>query len=656
MDYSLDTSGFFNVASRRTALETAAGEIGARLNDTLAAIPTGTYNVTHPVTGGSVSATFSVAANAIRVFAGGRSFAGSQVGEGGWRTNTGLRNFNSASDFQPYAGFVAFDSDGGTTWDFTGTGPGTDFKAVARHELLHVLGIGGASSWDALLSGGTFTGANARAANGGVNPLVTSDGGHFAQTANSIMRPVVSDIETPTAVDYGALDDIGWDVAALPTPGVYADVFGRASDGTWWVSRNANGFLPPEQFGRWNESAGWRDVSKGDFNNDGRTDVVGRTSGGQWWVGLNNGTGFVNSLFGTWSDSAVATLWRDVRVGDFNNDGRDDVAGRTSTGQWWVGLSNGSAFNTTPWAGWTEAIGWRDVSVGDFDNDGRSDIAGRSITGQWWVGLSTGTAFQTRLFGQWTEAAGWRDVRVGDFNADGRSDIIGRSNAGQWWLARSTGSAFTTVPYGAWTESANWRGVLVGDFTGDSRQDIIARTSAGQWWVGTNSGSAFAFTPYGAWTEGAWRDLQAANFAGNGKADVVARTATGQWWVGENTGTRLTFRSFGQWDESLAWRNVAADKNLFSAAAQGAGAQVVTTSSGSGGLLAADSASKPQAAFGPTSGTATLPLTTAKSGTDEDAARVPAASGSGVPAEAEVATVLEATFGDGGLLDTLVAA
>lgn len=594
IDYSLDNGFFVGHADRQAAMQSVATEIGSRLNDTLSAIPTGTYSVTDPKTYTQTTATFSSAANSIRVFVAGSALGGTTVGQGGWQTNTGIRNFDSRTDFQPYVGYIGFDTDGSTSWDFTGGGgAGTDFMSVARHEMLHVLGIGGAQTWDALVSGGVFTGRQATAANGGVNPAVTSDGGHFAQTVNSIMRPVISSINHPTAVDWGALADIGWNTTSVAPSGTYADVLGRTADGTWWLSQNQGTLASPTRFGFWDPTAGWQDVHTGDFNGDGRTDVAGRTAGGFWYVGLNTGSGFRNTYFGSWNPQAQ---WRDVLFGDFNGDGRTDVAGRTSSGDWYVSRSTGTTFTTSYGGTWNELALWQEVRVGDFDGDGRSDIAGRTSTGDWYVARSTGTTFTTGYRGTWNPLAGWQDVVVADFDGNGNADVAGRAASGEWYVGLTVGSSttgywFSTGRWAAWSPNAGWRGVMVGDFGGDTRPDIIARTATGQWYLAVDvGGSSFSTIPYGAWVEGAWQTILAADFAGTTKTDILARAADGSWFLGENTGTSLAFRSYGQWNENLGWRDVAASKRYFTAGA-GAGAlqlaSAATTAGGSGQLQAA---------------------------------------------------------------------
>ena len=82
-------------------------------------------------------------------------------------------------------------------------------------------------------------------------------------------------------------------------------------------------------------------------------------------------------------------------------------------------LSNGSSFVSA--GSWTGAGNEGQWYVGDFNGDGRDDIA-RTVTGTsgFDVFLSNGGAFVHS--GSWTvEQGAWH---LGDFNADGATDIF----------------------------------------------------------------------------------------------------------------------------------------------------------------------------------------------------------------------------------------
>jgi uncharacterized delta-60 repeat protein len=336
------------------------------------------------------------------------------------------------------------------------------------------------------------------------------------------------------------------------------DLIARTSGGQWWLNRTTGSGFAVASATFWTESLGWRDVASADVTGDGVADLVGRTADGQWYVSASarNGTFAATQLWAWWNELAG---WRDVRLADVSGDGRADVLGRTSGGEWWVGVSTGTGFNTTSFAGWNEAAGWKDVQAGDVDGDGKADVIARTSGGQWWVGRSTGSAFNTSLFAGWNEAAGWRDVRVGDFNGDGKTDVVGRTNTGQWWVGTSTGTAFTTTLFAGWNEAANWKDVRVGDFNGDGKADVVGRASDGSWWVGTSTGSAFTTTQWGGWNEAAgWRDVRVGDFNGDGRMDLAARTSGGQWYVGVSTGTAFSTALWATWNEAAGWKDILA--------------------------------------------------------------------------------------------------
>ena len=244
-------------------------------------------------------------------------------------------------------------------------------------------------------------------------------------------------------------------------------------------------------------------------------DIIGRVDEtGDWWLGTSNGSSFANSFATNWS--SIPT-WVDVQSGDFNGDGFTDIAGRyLETGQWWVAQSNGSGgFKNVLWDTWSTRVTWLDVKVGDFNGDGKMDIVGRAAeSGQWWVAQSTGSSFTNSLWATWAAdgpSVTWVDVKVGDFNGDGKADITGRwLEGGSWWTAISNGSAFTTSQWAQWSTAATWVDVQVGDFNGDGKADITGRwLEGGSWWTAVFNGTGFMTSQWTQWsTAVTWIDVQ----------------------------------------------------------------------------------------------------------------------------------------------------
>jgi hypothetical protein len=252
---------------------------------------------------------------------------------------------------------------------------------------------------------------------------------------------------------------------------------------------------------------------------------------------------------------------------------QEDIVGRvTSTGEWWVGQSNGSAFSNSFATSWSPAVTWVDVHTGDFTGSGLQDIVGRiKETGQWWMSVPNGSGgFTTSLWDTWSPAATWVDVQVGDFNGDGMMDIVGRwKETGEWYTAISNGSGFTTTPWGLWAPDGpglTWVDVKVGDFngaanpaTGDPIMDITGRwLQGGQWYTGISNGSGFSTSQWGFWAPAAnWVDVQVGDFNGDGMDDIVGRWGdTGQWWVAQSTGSAFSNVFWGAWSTAATWVDV----------------------------------------------------------------------------------------------------
>lgn len=154
-----------------------------------------------------------------------------------------------------------------------------------------------------------------------------------------------------------------------------------------------------------------------DLDGNGAEDVIGFVNG-DWWLALSTGNGFAVQHLVTWAP----INWQDIRVGDFDGNHVIDLAGRDpGSGFWWItqlSLTTGPV--TSHWTAWSKVANWQDVRVGDFNGDGLDDIAGRYL-GYWWVAKSNGTSFTNVNWTPSSDAAewnktGWRAVATAQLN------------------------------------------------------------------------------------------------------------------------------------------------------------------------------------------------------------------------------------------------
>lgn len=240
-DYTYDTGNFFSDPARKAVLDMAATVYEDRLTDDLAAITPSGGNTWDAIlndpsgTGTQTATNLTIPANVLRIFVGSRTFGSSTLAVGGpggysangdssWLNTVSARGqagslLSPAKDFGPWGGSIAFSTT--TNWYFgtSSTVPAgkTDFYSVAIHEMGHVLGIGTIESFTSKVTAQEFTGEATRVYNGGAKVPVTSDSAHWAATVESdgnqaILIPTIPAGERlfVTSVDWGALQDIGW--------------------------------------------------------------------------------------------------------------------------------------------------------------------------------------------------------------------------------------------------------------------------------------------------------------------------------------------------------------------------------------------------------------------------------------------------------------
>jgi subtilisin family serine protease len=311
----------------------------------------------------------------------------------------------------------------------------------------------------------------------------------------------------------------------------------------YYTAPSSSSYLTVSDPANLRDNTDWSEPLVGDFNKDGRQDVAARNrTTGQWWVGISDGRYLTPSIWGT-SDPALSLT--DFGVGDFNGDGRTDLIARDGgTGRFRVLTSNGSSFTEAVWGAGLDSAGWRDVRYVDMDADNRTDVVGRTADGTWQTGRSRSNRFDYSVRDRWSPLVTWSDVMVGDFNGDGRADLIGRwVQTGQWWASLSQGTAFATSLFSSWLPGNSWQDLRVADLNGDGRTDLLGRLAGtGQWWTAQNSGAGVVPRLWDVWNPSAsWGDVVVGDFSGDGKADIAGRLAgSGQWWVSRSGATSGT--------------------------------------------------------------------------------------------------------------------
>jgi M6 family metalloprotease-like protein len=245
----------------------------------------------------------------------------------------------------------------------------------------------------------------------------------------------------------------------------------------------------------------------GDFNGDGKDDVITFLPGGGAFVAVSNGSAFVDSR--NWYPAGVLMFAGETPlVGDFNGDGRDDVAVRAGTSVY-VSLSTGSAFGAP--AAWTSNFQTGVPKVGDVNGDGRDDLVGfvqatrsGSPAGDVEVALSNGsTAFTYGPPRHWHQNfapdASYEPL-LADLNGDGSMDILAVHTSGKVYAAISTsldsfgsgaGGTDTSNPFWQWHRAIRNAGEipLIGRFNGDANDDVAVFVRNLR--AGTDSGAVF---------------------------------------------------------------------------------------------------------------------------------------------------------------------
>ena len=214
-------------------------------------------------------------------------------------------------------------------------------------------------------------------------------------------------------------------------------------------------------------------LNAADFNGDGRPDVA--TINGS----ASNVSVFLRQAAGGFAQEAgspisVGSGPSGAAVGDYNGDGRADLAVSNFAGQNVSVLLRQPGGGFAPEPGAPSSLGaLTAIAAGDFNSDGRLDLAvTRNVTNQVVILLRNpaNSGFSAQL--QFPTGPFPRAIAVGDYNGDGLADlaIANQDGGSATILLRVPGGGFSSeaaVPVGD-----NPVGIVAADFDGNGRADL----------------------------------------------------------------------------------------------------------------------------------------------------------------------------------------
>jgi hypothetical protein len=357
-------------------------------------------------------------------------------------------------------------------------------------------------------------------------------------------NPAFPDIGESYGLAAADLDDDGW-----------LDLVVGSTEPPWGIhvlmGRGDGSFAPPVLYPR--DPTPWS-VAVGDFNEDGHEDVVVGYMCGGITVLAGNGDGTLDE--GTDYDNGLTTEY--IATGDFNGDGHEDLVTTAYIGiggcdadiGLFLGLGDGTFVQLAPLSG-----GGRSIAVDDFNGDGLDDFA------EPWVKIHLSNGDGTFSHAGSFPAGDWPfGIAAGDLDDDDIPDLA-VINEGSDDLSVLLGTGDGTFgPEQRYSLAPGdpdidpWD-VAIADLDNDGLQDLAVTN----WWAATppepalsvllgTGGGQFAEAITVDVTAGANPALVVADFDGDGAKDVV-RTNYWSYYVdmlaGRGDGTFVTYDFLG---------------------------------------------------------------------------------------------------------------
>lgn len=271
-------------------------------------------------------------------------------------------------------------------------------------------------------------------------------------------------------------------------------------------------------------------IAEGDFNGDSLPDLVAienTPAGGQilaTWIGSGNG------MFTEMPGPSLSGM-DSVAVGDFNHDGKLDVAavGPNNTNVYiFLGKGDGTFAAPTQYPVGSMSLSppIHNVLTGDFRSDGKLDLAVATDNGiAILLGNGDGTFQSPKLLSPIDSSAPEEELlALADFNGDAKLDILRCTGNNIIEVALGNGDGTFTAAAGFQFPSILDAGAaVVGDFNGDGKPDVAfaGQSNTMRILFGNGDGTFGGYTDYDAPWNSSPSFMVSADFNGDGAPDVA---------------------------------------------------------------------------------------------------------------------------------------
>ena len=262
-------------------------------------------------------------------------------------------------------------------------------------------------------------------------------------------------------------------------------------------------------------------LTRGDFNHDGKGDLLFHNTDGRTAIWLMNGA----SIAGSAEIFPAGTAWQVAHIADLDGDGKADLVWANPDGRMAVYTMDG----TTPTA--TNQLlnagdGWTVTHTADLDGDGKADLIFQHTDGTLAAWLMNGTVMSSgsTLLGA---GSGWSITQTGDFNGDGKQDLVFTHTDGR--VAIWTMNGLTPVVQAQILNAGSgWSVSHVADLDGDGKSDIVWENTDGRIAIWLMNGTVMTAGSelIGAGT--GWHVKRIGDFDGDGKADLLFENDDGR--------------------------------------------------------------------------------------------------------------------------------